>query len=457
VITQLFALTTAEQNIFAKRRKKLMASLPDGLAIIASGDLKIRSHDTEYPFRVSSNYFYLTGHSAAGCVLLLDTRNQTECLLVPQRNKEMELWTGEMIGKERVNAFLGISESINLEDWDKTITDRLKNAKHVMFDFHASEGNTTIDQINTFLKKLSNMRKADFKSPSAMVHLPPFIEKMRLIKSTEEIEWLQKSNHIAQVGHKLAMRSARTGMHEYQLQAQVEWAFKFQGSVSHAYEVIVAGGDHANTLHYIANRHLLKNGELVLIDAGCEWMHMASDITRTFPVNGRFSAHQRDVYNAALKAQHDVLGLAKSGMTLSQCHKKACHSLTQSLIDLQILKGNLNSLIEQEAWKPFYPHGTSHWLGLDVHDQCPYKDEHMQDITLAPGMCFTVEPGLYFSSANEKISQEWRGIGVRIEDDVVVTENGLLNLSQNLPSTIAEIEQECQKDPIELMKNILKD
>jgi Xaa-Pro aminopeptidase len=266
---------------------------------------------------------------------------------------------------------------------------------------------------------------------------------MRLIKEPWEIDQIKKAISISNKAHKAAMSFARPGILEYEVGATMEYIFKKNGGTHYAYESIVAGGDNANILHYTNNSEILKDGDLLLIDAGAEYNLYASDITRTFPINKKFSNTQKAAYEIVLTAQKAVIENSLPGRTLTENHQIALKILTQGLIDLKILKGSLEENLEKENYKTYYPHGTGHWLGLDVHDHNPYLEEDLSDIKFRPGMVFTVEPGLYLSKEDQNIPSEFRGIGIRIEDDLLITDKGNINLSQEVPKEIKDVEEAC--------------
>lgn len=266
------------------------------------------------------------------------------------------------------------------------------------------------------------------------------IEAMRLLKSEAEIKLIKKAVEITKDAHIKAMGFKKQNKFEYQLQAEIEHTFKSCGAYSDAYTTIVAGGNNANTLHYISNNHILSNDDLILIDAGCEYEYYAGDITRTIPVSGKFSKEQKEVYNMVLDAQFKVLDSIKPGVKRTKLQKIAVESITESLVKLGVLKGDVKKLIKKEKYKPYYPHGIGHWMGIDVHDQCPYKDKNEKEIKLSAGMVLTIEPGIYLDNEDKNVPVKYRGIGIRIEDDILITENGYENLSSEIPKTIQEIE-----------------
>jgi Xaa-Pro aminopeptidase len=269
------------------------------------------------------------------------------------------------------------------------------------------------------------------------------IRSLRLIKSDEEITQIKKAIDLTALAHHEAMRSAKAGMFEYELQAKMSYVFLSNGASSEAYGAIVAGGNNANTLHYVDNRDILHNGDLVLIDAACEWELYASDITRTFPINGKFTDAQRDVYEKVLDVQLQVIDAMKPGVKRDWLQQYSEELLCQALIDLGILKGEHKELLESKAHKKYAPHGIGHWMGLDVHDPCPYVDDEGESLVFVSGMVMTIEPGIYIRADDETVDEKYRGIGIRIEDDILITQAGCENLSTVIAKSVEAIEAMC--------------
>ncbi len=288
-------------------------------------------------------------------------------------------------------------------------------------------------QIQT-LKKYS---KAIYKYKN----LAKIIERMRLVKSSAEIKLIKKAIKITTEAHKRAMKFKKQGKYEYELQAEIEHSFKSKGAYSDAYTSIVASGNNANTLHYIENNKKLKKDELILIDAGCEYDYYASDVTRTIPVSKKFTKVQKKVYNMVLDTQEKVLKAIRPGVKRTKLQNIAAKNITRSLVKLGILKGSIKKLMKNEEYKKYYPHGIGHWMGIDVHDQCPYKDKNNKEIKLDEGMVITIEPGIYLDAYDKKVPKKYRGIGIRIEDDILVTRCSYKNLSSKIPKSIKDIEK----------------
>ena len=263
---------------------------------------------------------------------------------------------------------------------------------------------------------------------------------MRLIKSDSEIEVIKKAISITKDAHHKAMSRASSVKYEYQLQAEIEYEFKRKGAYSDAYTSIVAGGNRANTLHYIDNNRELKSGDLILIDAGCEYEYYASDITRTIPVNGKFTSTQKKLYNMILKTQLQIIKMIRPGVKRSELQEKAVELLSLGMMELGILKGSLKKIIKKELYKKYYPHGIGHWMGIDVHDEAPYKYKNGREIPLKVGMVLTIEPGIYIDKNDKDVPKKYRGIGIRIEDDILVIKKGCKNLSAGIAKSVEEIE-----------------
>jgi Xaa-Pro aminopeptidase len=430
---------------FAKRRQLLAQKIPDSVLVLWSGKLATRSHDTEYGFRQNSNFYYLTGFQEPDSVLVMDTRQGKlkTILFVQPRVPEMELWTGKRLGPERAPASLQVDEAYSIEDFAGKMPEILKNCQKLFCNLLELD-QQSISPLR-FVRDLYQSKKSKFNKPTELVHLNPLIETMRLFKDELDLDCFKKGAAISVKAMKLAMAACRPGMYEYEIQALLEWCYKAHGAEGAAYEPIVAGGNNANILHYISNRCELKAGELLLIDAACEYQVMATDITRTFPVSGKFSPAQKDIYQLVLQAQKECLKIATPKLSWLDLHLHCTRVLTQGLLDLKVLKGSVDENIELGKIKTFYPHGTGHWLGLDVHDQNPYYESDLAELKLMPGTAFTVEPGLYFDLDNPLAPEAFKGIGVRIEDDILMTSRGIEVLTAGLAKEVAEVEELCQQ------------
>ncbi len=425
---------------YERRRKELMKKIgADGVVILSAAPSVSRNHYHEYPYRQSSDFYYLTGFKEPEAVMVLaPKRKEGEFILFNRvRDREKEIWDGYRAGQEGARHDFGADEAFPISELEKKLPELVAGREKV----HCALGACSAFD-KTILNAISTVRglvRTGIQAPSAVVDIRPTLHEMRLIKSPAEIALMRKAAEISADAHIRAMQTCKPGMHEYQLEAEMTHEFLRQGARSHAYTPIVGSGANACILHYITNDHVIKNGDMVLIDAGSEYDYYASDVTRTFPANGRFTAEQRAIYDIVLAAQLAGIKAVKPGTAWNQIDNIAIKVITQGLIDIGLLKGKLDDLIEKQAYFPFYMHRSGHWIGLDTHDAGRYKinDKWRK---LEAGMVRTVEPGIYISADIPGVHKRWHNIGVRIEDDVVVTEKGNEILSHGVPKTIAEIE-----------------
>lgn len=403
-----------KEQEYKKRRELLLKKISESsVGVIFSAEPATRSHDTHHPYRQDSNFYYLCGFKEDNAALVfLKSRGKTKTVLfVHKKDKIIELWTGERLGvKEAKKRFL-VDEVCAIDDFEEKFKELMKENKNVYFELNSKKSS---------VKKVSKLTK-DIKSKHDIV---PLVQKMRLIKSAAEIEMIKESIDITAKAHHRAMKIDKSGKYEYQLQAEIEHEFKVNAAYSDAYTSIVACGNSANTLHYIKNDNPLVDGELILIDAGCEHNYYASDITRTIPVNGKFSEAQKELYNLVLNTQLRIIAMIKPLVKRSHLQESAEKLLTKGMVELGILKGNYKKLIKEKKHKKYYPHGIGHWMGIDVHDPAPYKDVKEREIPLKKGMVLTIEPGLYIDKNDKSVPKKYRGIGIRIEDDILVTKDG---------------------------------
>lgn len=429
-----------ELDEYKKRRKELMAQMePNSIAILASANPVLRNGDTEFAFRQSSDLYYLTGFREPHAVLvLIPGRTQGQCLLFCQEKDPLkELWNGKLLGPEAATQVLGVDDAFPIGDIDDILPGLIEGRERVYYAMGKDEGFD--HRVMEWVKVIRGKVRSGAQSPGEFLMLDHLLHEMRLIKSKAELAVMRESGQIAVRAHKRAMKTCRPGMYEYQLEAEYLHEFVRSGCRAPAYNSIVAGGANACILHYTENDRELHDGDLVLIDAGCEFEYYASDITRTFPVNGKFSPEQKAVYELVLEAQLAAIDKVKPGGHWDDPHNTTVRVLTEGLVDLGLLKGKVSELIKKEAYKEFYMHRAGHWLGMDVHDVGDYKiDGKWRE--LEKGMVMTVEPGLYISPNNTKVHKKWRGIGVRIEDDVAVTAKGFEVLTAGLPKTVEEVE-----------------
>ncbi|MBT3585830.1 MAG: M24 family metallopeptidase [Halobacteriovoraceae bacterium] len=435
-----------EQTAFRARQTKLLHMLkPGSIALIPAGSLATRSNDTEFPFRQDSQFKYLLGleeHDALLVLSNLDGKMRT-ILFCQEKNALAELWSGKRIGVERAKELFNADEAYPHANWKEKLAELLVGHKSLYMDFFSHD--TFFTQVKSLLYQLSLTKKRKEPSPSEFVNLAPLLGRLRLIKDSNEIEFMKRAAEITNRAHRGAMALAKAGKNEKDINAAMEYLFQRDGG-GNAYESIVAGGENALVLHYIENDCALRDGDLILIDAGAQFNLYASDVSRTFPVSGKFSKEQRELYQLVLDAQKSCIQMVGPGKTLGEIHAEAGKVLLQGLIELGILTGTLEEHQKDDSLKRYYPHGTSHWLGLDVHDNGPYRDSKGEEIGLAPGMVLTVEPGLYFQLDDDTVPSKYKGIGIRIEDDILVTEKGYENLTAAIPKEIKEVEEACASE-----------
>ncbi len=415
----------------------------DGVGVLVSSRWRMRSNDTEHPFRQDSNFYYLTGFEEDNAALVFVNGGDTRkvMLFVQPKDETMELWTGKRLGVDAAKACFDVDEVHSIEDFEKVVKETLKDKRHLFLDLFSED--ERYDIVRTQCKHLLNDRSCK-RSPRVFIDLSAMVQSMRLFKDEEEIALIKEAVAITKEAHHTAMRSARPGVHEFTLQADIEHVFRHHRAHSNAYMTIVAGGNNANTLHYINNDDEFGENDLVLIDAGCEYRMYASDITRTFPVSGKFTPPQREVYEMVLDVQMRIIDMIRPGITKKVLQESSELWLTEGLVRLGILEGDPEKLVEEKVHKKYFPHGIGHWMGIDVHDPCPYVDEDGNDVLFAPGLVMTIEPGIYIREDDMDVPEVYRGIGIRIEDNILVTKSGCENLSEGIAKTVDEIEAMCQ-------------
>lgn len=425
---------------FVARRKALMSNMPaDSIAIIPSAQMKQRNNDVEYPFRQDSSFYYLTGFNEPDAMLLLipGRASGETVLFCRERDKLMEIWNGYRSGPDGAVNDFAFDEAHAIGEIDDVLPALLNGMSRIYYSIGQDE--ELDQQIRHWLNLIRGKVRQGAVAPTELVMLDHLLNEMRLIKSTEEQDLMRRAGEISAQGHVKAMELCKPGLMEYQLEAEILHYFAMQGARQPAYSTIVGGGSNACILHYIENDQPLADGDLVLIDAGCELEHYAGDITRTFPVNGQFSEPQAALYSLVLKAQKACIDLAKPGVLWDAVHDCSVEVLTKGLIELGLLKESLEEAIAAGSYRDFYMHRIGHWLGMDVHDVGDYKVEN-QWRPLEPGMVMTIEPGLYVAADNMDVDPCWRGIGIRIEDDILITDSGCEVLTAAVPKEIDEIE-----------------
>lgn len=425
---------------FTRRRKRLMDMMNTGsVAILPASPVRVRNRDVEYPYRPDSDFYYITGFPEPQAVaVLVPDRPQGEFILFcRERDPEMETWHGRRAGLEGACDDYSADDAFPITDLDDILPGLLENQERIFYTMGCDHD---FDQhLLNWVNQIRALSRTGVTAPAEFVALDHLIHEMRLYKSRAEIRAMRKAAEISARAHRRAMLACRDGMMEYQLEADILHEFMSSGCRSAAYPSIVGGGENGCILHYTDNRDPLEHGDLVLIDAGAEYDCYASDITRTFPVSGRFSKAQRQIYELVLAAQAAAIAKVRPGNHWNDPHQAAVRVITRGLVELGILKGRLSQLIKEEAYKPFYMHRTGHWLGMDVHDVGDYKIGGEWRL-LEPGMVLTVEPGLYLPAGIRGLARKWRNIGIRIEDDVLVTREGNEVLSRDAPKQIDEIE-----------------
>lgn len=423
-------MSVINQNEYKSRRDRLAKRMAtNSIAVIFSAKPKQRSNDTEYPYRQNSNFYYLTGFKEDNAALMIIKAKKSfkTVLFVQKKDETLELWTGKRLGEKKAKKLFLVDEVDTSEEFEKKFEEEVKEKTRFYYDFSVED------------KRISKLKKYT-KSFISYENIAGLIQRMRLIKSAAEIELITKALQITKEAHLHAMSFDKRGKFEYQLQAEIEYVFKRNGAYSDAYTSIVACGNSANTLHYIDNDQAFEEDNLILIDAGCEYDYYASDITRTIPVNGKFTKAQKELYEMVLDAQLRVIDMIKPKVKRSKLQKKSEEFLCQGLIDLGILKGELKQLLKEKKHKKYYPHGIGHWMGLDVHDECPYKEENGKEILLDSGMVITIEPAIYIDKDDKDAPAKYRGIGIRIEDDILITSGGHENLSSKIVKSVEDIE-----------------
>jgi len=428
---------TIDPSIYQKRRKSLLKRMLRGIAIIPTAPEVARNSDTHYDYRHDSNFYYLSGFTEPEAVLVLIAGSNPQTILFCRdKNLEREIWDGHRYGPSAAKKNFGFDAAYPINQLDEKLSE-LMNDQPVLY--YPVGANMAWDRrIIKIRNGVSEKARSGIRAPDEIHDVRTLINEMRLFKDRHEIGIMRRAAAISTEAHKRAMRFTCPDKFEYEVEAELLHEFCSKGARHPAYTSIVAGGANACTLHYVGNNARLKDGDLILIDAGCELEGYASDITRTFPVNGKFSAAQKDVYEIVLAAQASAISAAKPGRTWNAPHDAALRVLAQGFIDLKLCKGSVDKVLEKEEYKNFYMHRTGHWLGMDVHDVGDYKIDGKWR-KLEPGMLLTVEPGCYIRPS-DKVSMNLWNIGIRIEDDVLITSKGNDVLTNAAPKTVAEIE-----------------
>ncbi|MDQ6932664.1 MAG: aminopeptidase P N-terminal domain-containing protein [Candidatus Eremiobacteraeota bacterium] len=425
---------------YSSRRAALLANLQGGVAIIPSAAQTLRNNDTEHPFRQNSDFFYLSGFSEPDAVLLLAPQREMEktILFLRPRDRALEIWNGKRLGVEDAPEQLGVDAAFDISEFAGRLPDFLVGADRLHYRIGLDErvDRQVLEAVNAARHRVrrGGTAPAVFMDPGAIIH------EMRLFKTPQEIETMRRAGAITRLGHTAGMRTTRPGMSEYELEAVIEYQYFTNGAQDVAYPSIVAGGDNATILHYNTNRDTLRDGALVLVDSGAEVDLYAADVTRTWPVNGTFTAEQRAVYEIVLAAQKAGIAKIRPGNGYRDYHETAVRIIIAGLLDIGLLQGTVDENISSEKYRDYYMHNTGHWIGLDVHDVGRYKDASTDVYRrLEPGMVMTVEPGIYVHR-DLNCDERFKGIGVRIEDDIHCSVDGPDNLSEDIPKEIDEVE-----------------
>ncbi|MFT4798998.1 MAG: Xaa-Pro aminopeptidase [Candidatus Azotimanducaceae bacterium] len=424
---------------YASRRKELMGLMEDkSIAILPSANVVARNSDIDYPFRQNSDFHYLTGFDEPeSVVVLVPGREHGESILFcRERDPDMEQWHGKITGPERAMRLFGIDDAFPIADIDDILPGLIEGRSKL---YYSMGGHTEFDsRVIAWVNSISNNKQSGTRPPAEFVQLDRDLHELRLFKSKAEIDVMKHASEITERAHKKLLETVEPGRAEFQLEADLHHTFAMGGARSPAYPSIVGSGNNGCILHYISNTDEIRKGDLVLVDAGCEYEYYAADVTRTFPATGKFSKTQRSLYNIVLDAQIAAIETIQPGNHWDQPHQAAVRVITEGLLKLGLLEGDIDDVIERELYKKFYMHKTGHWLGLDVHDVGEYQVDETWRV-FEPGMVMTVEPGIYIKEGLD-VPAKFRGIGIRIEDNVLVTKTGHEVLTAAIPKTVDEIE-----------------
>ena len=427
-----------DYSLHRARRSQLLNTLGEGVLILTTAPEVIRNRDAHYPYRYDSHFYYLTAFPEPEAVLvLIGGRRPKQVLFCRARNEEREIWDGFRYGPKAAKETFGFDAAYPIGEIDKRLPKLLENQPLLAYAFGADPAWDA--RVMGWINAVRSKVRSGITTPAHLSDAHALIDAMRLIKDDHEIALMQRAADLSAAAHRAAMRLARPGVGEWEIEAELHRVWRAGGCQAAAYTPIVAGGANACVLHYVSNDQPLRDGDLLLIDAAGEYHGYAADITRTFPVNGRYAGAQKDVYEIVLAAQLAAIAAVQPGNIYDAPHQAALRVLTQGLVDLKLLQGEVDGLIESEAYKPWYMHKTGHWLGLDVHDAGDYKINGTWR-ELQAGMVLTIEPGLYLRPA-DKVPEALRNIGIRIEDDVVVTADGHRVLTAAAPKTVADVEE----------------
>ncbi|MDH5672624.1 MAG: aminopeptidase P N-terminal domain-containing protein [Myxococcales bacterium] len=427
-----------DSKVYSERRARYLQEMGGGVAILPAAEVMVRNNDVDHDYRQDSDFYYLTGFDEPSSVLLLSSEHPEHraVIFLRKRDPERETWDGPLLGVERAKEVLGVDAAFPIDEIEKHLPDYLGDVRRLHYRLAV---NPRFDQV-VFRAMSAVRRKArtGISAPSEIIDLTRDLHEMRLHKSVHELEVMGQAAEISREAHHRAMLVAKPGVYEYEVEAEIMGVFRARGAERPAYGSIVGSGPNATILHHRRNDRLMQEGDLLLIDAGVELDYYASDVTRTFPVSGTFSDAQRAIYELVLEAEEAAVAAVRPGVEYTHVHQVALEILVRGMVELGLIEGPVDKALEEERYKPYYMHKTSHWLGMDVHDVGDYFVDKKPRL-LQQGMVLTVEPGIYIR-ADAEVDPKYRGIGVRIEDDVAVTADGYLNLTAQIPKSVAALE-----------------
>ena len=437
-----------DRREFQQRRQQVMEKIGNGTAIFRSAPMVVMHNDVEYTYRQDSDFFYLTGFNEPDAVAILAPHHPEHqfILFVQPKDPEKETWTGYLHGVEGAKEIFAADEAYSIQELDEKLPQYLEKAERIYY--HLGRDKTFNTNVLNHWQKLIATFPRRGTGPTALEDTNFILHPLRLLKTAAELDNIRQATAISAQAHNRAREFTKVGHYEYQIQAEIEHTFRLEGGMGPAYPSIVASGANACILHYINNNRQVQENELLLIDAGCAYNYYNGDITRTFPVNGKFTPEQKIIYEIVLEAQLKAIEVVKTGNPYNLFHDTAVRTIVEGLVDLGLLVGDIDEIIKEEKYKPFYMHRTGHWLGLDVHDAGGYKVNEETWQNLQPGHVLTVEPGIYIApdikpaEGQPEVPEKWRGIGIRIEDDVLVTATGNEVLTATVPKKVEDIESE---------------
>jgi len=433
-------LDTLSKDKIKQRREEFMQRIPGAVAIFPSAPTALRNSDVDHEYRQDSDFYYLTGFEEPNSIAVLspDHPEHRFVLFVQPKDREREVWTGWRAGEEGAKRDYGVDAAFTIDKLDEELPKIIEKADRIYYRFGSDPGFDR--RLVGLMPRFQRQRQREGSGPASVIDPAGLLHDMRLVKSSDELELLRRAIDITCDGHLAAIEAIKPGANECEVEAVIRHVFRKNGSPRSGYAPIVASGANSTVLHYTVNNRPIEAGDLVLIDAGAEFGYFTGDVTRTLPAGGRFTEDQAVLYQLVLDAQREAIAEVRPGATFIAPHDRAVRVLTEGMVRLGLLEGEIDKLIEENTFKKFYMHRTSHWLGMDVHDAGPYKvgDEWQR---LGPGMVMTIEPGLYIAEDAEGVDPRYRGIGIRIEDDVLVTEEGCEVLSSRVPTAINDIEK----------------